>query len=101
MTIKGAIMLVTDIEIGNYGYCDRSGRHLASVTMSLKTRSVTLFCRLDLPPGEPPRRRAEAFVAEGTRQLLRMPEFRSGPVSRLYFLLLSAKPSVLKPVPSV
>ena len=31
-----------------------------------------------LQNGEPPRRRAEAFVAEATRQLLRMPEFRSG-----------------------
>lgn len=77
-------MLVTDIEINDYRFCNRSERHLGRVTMTLKNRTVTLFCRLDMPPGEPPRRRAEAFVAEATRQLLRMPEFRSG-MNKLYF----------------
>ena len=71
-------MLVTDIEIFQYQYCSKSSRHTASVCMTLKDRVVTLFCRLDLPKDESPRTRAAAFVSEATRQLRRMPEFRSG-----------------------
>lgn len=71
-------MLVTDIEITQYQYCNQSLRHTASVCMSLKNQNVTLFCRLDLPQEECPNTRATAFVAEATRQLLRMPEYRSG-----------------------
>jgi len=71
-------MLVTDIEISRYVYCQRSLRHTASVCMTLKNQMVTLFCRLDLPQDEDPKSRAAAFVAEATRQLLRMPEYRSG-----------------------
>lgn len=71
-------MLVTDIEISRYNYCARSSRHTACVCITLKNRLITLFCRLDLPPDDPPKRRAAAFVAEATRQLLRMPEYRSG-----------------------
>jgi len=71
-------MLVTDIEISQYQYCTQSLRHTASVCMTLKNQSVTLFCRLDLAQEECPNNRATAFVAEATRQLLRMPEYRSG-----------------------
>jgi len=71
-------MLVTDIEISQYQYCLRSSRHKASVSMTLKNQLVTLFCRLDLPQDETPDSRAKAFVAEAKRQLLRMPEYRSG-----------------------
>ena len=71
-------MLVTDIEIFQYQYCTLSMRHVASVRMTLKNQVVTLFCRLDLPQDENPRNRAAAFVSEATRQLLRMPEYRSG-----------------------
>lgn len=71
-------MLVTDIEISQYHYCADSSRHMASVCMTLKNQMVTLFCRLDLPQDEGPKIRAAAFVAEATRQLLRMPEYRSG-----------------------
>jgi len=46
--------------------------------MTLKHQIVTLFCRLDLPKDENANNRATAFVAEATRQLLRMPEYRSG-----------------------
>lgn len=71
-------MLVTDIEIDDYCYCPRSFRHTARVCISLKNRVVTLLCRLDLPQDEPARTRATAFATEAVRQLLRMPEFRSG-----------------------
>lgn len=71
-------MLVTDIEISRHQYCIRSSRHTARVRMTLKNQVVTLFCRLDLPQDENPKNRATAFVAEATRQLLRMPEYRSG-----------------------
>jgi len=71
-------MLVTDIEISQYHYCPTSLRHTATVCMSLKNQTVTLFCRLDLQADEDPAARAAAFVAEATRQLLRMPEYRSG-----------------------
>lgn len=71
-------MLVTDIEIAQYHYCSDSSRHLANVSMTLKNRIVTLFCRLDLPEDEGDNDRATAFVVEATRQLLRMPEYRSG-----------------------
>ncbi len=71
-------MLVTDIEISQYQYCSKSSRHLAVVCMTLKNQMVTLFCRLDLPEDENPKSRATAFFNEATRQLLRMPEYRSG-----------------------
>lgn len=71
-------MLVTDIEISQYHYCPDSLRHMANVRLSLKNQTVTLFCRLDLQADEAPAIRATAFVAEATRQLLRMPEYRSG-----------------------
>ena len=71
-------MLVTNIEISQYHYCQRSLRHAGTVCMTLKNQVVTLFCRLDLPQDEDPKSRAAAFVAEATRQLLRMPEYRSG-----------------------
>jgi hypothetical protein len=71
-------MFVTNIEINRYQYCTKSLRHTAVVCMTLKDQIVTLFCRLDLPEDENPRSRATAFVAEATRQLLRMPEYRSG-----------------------
>jgi len=71
-------MLVTDIEITQYQYCNQSLRHTASVCITLKNQNVTLFCRLDMPQEESPNTRATAFVAEATRQLLRMPEYRSG-----------------------
>jgi len=71
-------MLVTDIEFSDYTYCRQSLRHQGTVCMILKNQAVTLFCRLDLPQDEDPKSRAAAFVAEATRQLLRMPEYRSG-----------------------
>ncbi len=71
-------MLVTDIEIAQYYYCSGSSRHIANVSMTLKHQVTTLFCRLDLPEDENAKDRATAFVAEATRQLLRMPEYRSG-----------------------
>ena len=71
-------MLVTDIEISQYQYCQKSSRHIACVCMTLKNQMVTLLCRLDLPRDENPTIRATAFVTEATRQLLRMPEYRSG-----------------------
>lgn len=71
-------MLVTDIEIAQYHYCSASSRHIANVSMTLKHQITTLFCRLDLPEDENAEVRATAFVAEATRQLLRMPEYRSG-----------------------
>ena len=71
-------MLVTDIEISQYRFCTESSRHLANVSMTLKHRIVTMFCRLDLPENENTNNRATAFVVEATRQLLRMPEYRSG-----------------------
>lgn len=71
-------MLVTDIEISNYHYCQRSARHLASVCVTLRNQIVTLFCQLDLPADETPKARASAFVGEALRQLRRMPELRSG-----------------------
>ena len=71
-------MLVTDIEIAQYHYCPHSLRHIANVSMTLKNQITTLFCRLDLPEDENADNRATAFVVEATRQLLRMPEYRSG-----------------------
>ena len=71
-------MLVTDIEITHYHYCRKSARHMASVCLTLKNQIVTLFCQLDLPENESGATRATAFIGEATRQLRRMPEFRSG-----------------------
>jgi hypothetical protein len=88
-------MLVTDIEISRYQFCTRSTRHIASVRMTLKNQVVTLFCRLDLPRDENPEKRATAFVAEATRQLLRMPEYRSGRNKLLFSDALSGDASRL------
>ena len=71
-------MLVTGIEITHYRYCPEKARHIASVCMTLKDQIVTLFCQVDMPEDTSPFRRASALVGEATRQMLRMPEFRSG-----------------------
>lgn len=74
-------MLVTDVEISQYQYCPKSMRHMASVCMTLKNQIVTLYCQLDLPETATGPQRVTAFVREATRQLRRMPEYRSGNVS--------------------
>lgn len=71
-------MIVTEIKITHYHYCSASARHVASVCMTLKGRIVTLLCALDLPDTETDSDRTRAFVGEASRQLGRMPEFRSG-----------------------
>lgn len=71
-------MLVTDIEITHYQYCQKSARHVANVCVTLKDQIVTLLCRLDLPEGECEQKQASAFVNDAIRQLRRMPEVRSG-----------------------
>jgi hypothetical protein len=71
-------MIVTGIEITHYHYCSSSARHVANVCMTLKDRIVTLLCALDLPDTESASDRTRAFVGEASRQLGRMPEFRSG-----------------------
>ncbi|MHA6263094.1 hypothetical protein ACXYMO_07825 [Arenibacterium sp. CAU 1754] len=71
-------MLVTDIEITHYQYCQKSARHIANVCVTLKNQIVTLLCRLDLPEDECGQSRAVAFVDDAIRQLRRMPEVRSG-----------------------
>lgn len=71
-------MLVTDIEISHYQYCPKTMRHVANVCLTLKNQIVTLYCQLDLPAHENTTSRTAAFVGEATRQLRRMPEFRSG-----------------------
>lgn len=71
-------MLVTNVEISQYTYCERTERHTASVCMTLGDMFVTLFCALDLPTDESPKARAKAFVGDAMRQLRRMPEYRSG-----------------------
>lgn len=85
-------MLVTDIEIAQYHYCSNSSRHIANVCMTLKNQVITLFCRLDLPQDENPKSRAAAFVNEATRQLLRMPEYRSGQMRLQFAADLSPPP---------
>lgn len=82
-------MLVTDIEISRYDYCTELSRHTASVYMSLKSKRISLFCRLGLPRDENPGNRAIAFVVEATRQVLRMPEYRSGSDKLQFSELLS------------
>ncbi len=71
-------MLVTNVEISQYSYCERTERHNASVCMTLGDMFVTLFCTLDMPLDECPKSRAKAFVGDAMRQLRRMPEYRSG-----------------------
>ena len=71
-------MLVTNVEISQYTYCERTERHTASVCMTLGDMFVTMFCALDRPVGECPKERAKAFVGDAMRQLRRMPEYRSG-----------------------
>lgn len=71
-------MLVTDIEISDYGYCSRSARHMASVQLVLGDRRVSLFCRIATPRDNGVRSRRAAFLAEALRQMKRMPEFRAG-----------------------
>lgn len=71
-------MLVTNIEISHYSYCEQSARHTANVCMTLGDMFVTLFCALDMPANECPKERAKAFVGDAMRQLRRMPEYRSG-----------------------
>ncbi|SLN59759.1 hypothetical protein TRL7639_03284 [Falsiruegeria litorea R37] len=71
-------MLVTNVEISQYTYCERTERHTANVCMTLGDMFVTLFCALDIPANECPKTRAKAFVGDAMRQLRRMPEYRSG-----------------------
>lgn len=71
-------MLVTDIEITDYQYCDRLERHRATVGVTLKDHFITLLCKADLPKNAASTRRARAFVEDAVRQLHRMPEVRSG-----------------------
>lgn len=71
-------MLVTDIEITHYHYCQSSARHVANVCMTLKDRIVSMLCKVDLPENEDDSDRTRAIVGEARRQLGRMPEFRSG-----------------------
>jgi len=74
-------MLVTNVEISQYSYCQRTARHTANVCMTLGDMFVTMFCALDLPDDECPKSRAQAFVGDALRQLRRMPEYRSGVTS--------------------
>ena len=71
-------MLVTEIEITQYRYCSERARHMANVCLTLKDRVVSLFCQIELPEGESQAARSRAFIRDAARQLLRMPEFRSG-----------------------
>ncbi|WP_164660888.1 hypothetical protein [Tropicibacter sp. Alg240-R139] len=71
-------MLVTNVEISQYTYCERTERHTANVCMTLGDMFVTLFCALNMPENECPKTRANAFVRDAMRQLRRMPEYRSG-----------------------
>lgn len=71
-------MLVTDFEISHYRWCADSARHLANVSMTLPDRIVTMYCQIDDARNVPERHRTRAFLREATRQLQRMPEFRSG-----------------------
>lgn len=71
-------MIVTNIEIEEYTYCTETARHVARVCMHLKNQVVTLFCQLKLPGGISPATRNDAIIKEATRQMMRMPEYRSG-----------------------
>ncbi len=71
-------MEITGVEISQYRYCHNQARHLATVCMTMPDRIITMFCRVDLPEDEAPVRRTDAFMRDAARQLLRMPEFRSG-----------------------
>ncbi|MEX0282195.1 MAG: hypothetical protein AB3N13_13510 [Arenibacterium sp.] len=71
-------MLVTDIEITDYRFCETKARHHATVGVTVKDRFITLLCQSDLPRDAGGRSRARAFVEDAVRQLRRMPEIRSG-----------------------
>ena len=71
-------MIVTDIEISNCQVCPQTARQWASVCLTLPNQVVTLFCHLELPDELDEDARSSAFAADAVRQLLRMPEFRSG-----------------------
>lgn len=71
-------MLITDIEITQYTYCQSSARHSANVCMTLKNQVVTLFCQLRLSEQESSGEKARAFISDAMRQMRRMPEYRSG-----------------------
>jgi hypothetical protein len=73
-----AAMLVTNIEISHYSYDALAARHQANVAMTMQDKVVNMYCQLDLPMGEAQRTRNLAFIGEATRQLRRIPEFRSG-----------------------
>ena len=71
-------MLVTDIEITDYRFCETRERHHATVGVTVKDRFITLLCQTDLPRDAGGGSRARAFVEDALRQLRRMPEIRSG-----------------------
>ncbi|OUS34169.1 hypothetical protein A9Q94_17150 [Rhodobacterales bacterium 56_14_T64] len=71
-------MLVTNIEITQYHYDSNCARHCANVALSLRDRTVSLFCQINLPREGDAASRRLGFVDEAERQLRRMPEFRSG-----------------------
>lgn len=83
-------MFITDIEISQYHYCPKTMRHMANVSLTLKNQVVSLFCQLDLPAHVNNANRAAAFVGEATRQLRRMPEYRSGQQSLEVSAVLNA-----------
>ncbi|MEX0280875.1 MAG: hypothetical protein AB3N13_06740 [Arenibacterium sp.] len=71
-------MLVTDIEITDYRFCEAKERHHATVGVTVRDRFISLLCQCDLPRDAAGGRRARAFVEDAVRQLRRMPEIRSG-----------------------
>ncbi|MFC3613831.1 hypothetical protein ACFORG_08695 [Lutimaribacter marinistellae] len=71
-------MQITGIEIIDTRFCTASGRHRASLRLTLPDRVVTLFCALALPEAVSPALRDRAMMADALRQMRRMPEFRSG-----------------------
>lgn len=89
-------MEITGVEISQYRYCHNQARHLATVCMTMPDRIITMFCRVDLPEDEAPVRRTDAFMRDAARQLLRMPEFRSGetPIAMLPGTLPEPSPSL-------
>jgi len=70
-------MLVTDIQITPFDDGTGSSGTSARVCMTSDNQVVTLLCRIGTDQKESP---VDAFVAEATRQMQRMPEFRSGRV---------------------
>ncbi|MFK7753412.1 MAG: hypothetical protein AB8B51_12770 [Sedimentitalea sp.] len=84
-------MHITDIEISDYRYCDRSARHVAHVHLAQDNHVVTLMCHIDLPRGASAPIPTDAIVGEAKRQLARMPEFRSGRQTLTFASQLCAK----------